>query len=125
MQRAALFEAAIFAFLLIGIHALLQEGASAGELIFNPLGPEVRINQYSGYSQDDSWAAMDDEARSVVVWTSLGDIYARLFGAGGAPRTAEFRVNETTTGTQNFPKVAFRPDGKSFVVVAVPRVLVP
>jgi hypothetical protein len=106
----------LFAALVIGINAVDPQAALAGELPFVPLGPEVRINQYTGYSQDDGWVAMDRSGRSVVTWTSLADIYARLYDSGGAPRGDEFRVNQITAGTQNFARAAWQPDGSQFVV---------
>ncbi|MFO0984325.1 MAG: hypothetical protein U1E76_21810 [Planctomycetota bacterium] len=101
----------------IGIGAALHEPARASEFAFHALGTETRVNQDTGYAHDHGWVAMDDQGRSVVVWTSLGDVFARLYASDGQPRTDEIRVNQATAGNQNAAKVACRPDGTGFVVV--------
>lgn len=90
---------------------------TAGDLPFDPLGPETRINQYTGYDQDDGWIDMDDAGHAVITYTSLGDVYARLYDVDGTPRTNEFRVNQQTNGSQNFARAAYRPDGGAIAIV--------
>ncbi|MFO0982365.1 MAG: hypothetical protein U1E76_11615 [Planctomycetota bacterium] len=106
--------------MLMAVGLLMALGAAvlpASDFPFEPIGPEARVHQYTGYAQDDGWLDMDDAGHTVVTWTSLGDVYARLFDLDGTPRTSEFRVNQMTTGSQNFARTAYRADGGAIAIV--------
>ncbi|HEY2411363.1 MAG TPA: FG-GAP-like repeat-containing protein [Pirellulaceae bacterium] len=86
------------------------------------IGPEFQVSQTTKSAQRaptiDAWP----DGRFVVTWESLeqpGDpgwgVYARLFNADGTSASNEFRVNQTTSGTQRAPSVAVLADG-SFAV---------
>lgn len=89
-----------------------------------PLGGELRVNQTpvaeTFYRTD---VAMDAAGGFVVVWHSYetprnglySDVYARRFGADGAPQGNEFRVNTVTAFGQRNPAVAASATG-DFVV---------
>ena len=66
-------------------------------------------------NQHEPAVSMVDDGRFVVVWNGSSEIYGRLFNADGSASTATFRVNQTTSGTQQVPSVAVYPDGQ-FVV---------
>ena len=51
---------------------------------------------------------------------SLG-VFARRFDASGNPLSAEFQVNQYTTGNQARPTIAMRPTGEFIVVWASPQ----
>ena len=90
-----------------------------------PAGPEFRVNTYTTNNQAYPATAMDADGDFVVVWQSTGQdqatgtndgVYGQRFGADGAPRGTEFRVNTTVLGNQMRPQVAMDPLG-NFVVV--------
>jgi len=90
------------------------------------LGPSVQVNVESSSSQFDPAIAVLDGGRVVVTWSSsssspAGDgsgngVFARLFETDGSPLGGEFRVNTTTTSSQDAARVAALGDG-GFVVV--------
>ena len=73
---------------------------------------------------------MDSAGNFVVVWSSAPDflttqppqdgsgsgIFARRYDASGNPLSAEFQVNQYTTGSQYSPRIAMNPAG-DFIVV--------
>jgi hypothetical protein len=85
-----------------------------------PAGAEFRVNSYITGSQSRPSVAKDASGSFVVVWNGLdGDdtgIFGRRFDGAGSPRGPEFRVNTTTSGTQENAAVATQPGG-DFVVV--------
>ena len=86
-----------------------------------PAGPEFFVNTTMPRTQTEPDVAIDSAGRFVVVWDGWTasddrDVYLRVYGADGAPRTGEIRVNTTTAFSQAKPAVRYRPDG-SFVVV--------
>ena len=86
-----------------------------------PRGVEFRANMTTADVQMRPAAAVNAQGQALVVWASRqqdGDaegIYARRFGAFGAPMGAEFRVNTFTSGIQAVPAVASLADD-GFVV---------
>jgi hypothetical protein len=87
----------------------------------NAQGSEFLINTHTNDAQEDPRIAMDDGGDFVVVWRSdlqdgdAGGIYGQRFNASGLAQGAEFRINETTTGSQYWSDVAIDVDG-DFVV---------
>ncbi len=86
-----------------------------------PAGPEFFVNTTMPRTQTEPDVAIDSAGRFVVAWDGWTagddrDVYLRVYGADGAPRTGEIRVNTTTAYSQARPAVRYRPDG-SFVVV--------
>ncbi len=85
-------------------------------------GAEFRVNAYTTGFQFGPAVAMDGGGRFVVVWPSSGEdgsadgIFGQRYDASGAAQGPPFRVNETTTGSQNVPSVAMDAAG-NFVVV--------
>ena len=84
-------------------------------------GSEFRVNQTTLNAQDDPSVSMAENGRFVVSWTSAfqdgsGDgVYARLFNAAGSGGS-EFRVNQTTLGTQNTSSVGLDKNGNFSIV---------
>ena len=94
-----------------------QRYASTGA----PLGPEFRLNSYTGSAQWFPSVASDSAGNFVSVWESLdqdGDregIFGQRFDAAGAPLGGEFLVNTNTLNVQEKPVVA--SDGAGHFVV--------
>jgi len=86
-----------------------------------PVGPEFRVNTYTGGDQQRASVATDAAGNFVVVWDGPGDgvgpgIFGQRFSIAGIPLGPEFRVNTYTTGMQTNPSVASDASG-NFVVV--------
>ncbi len=83
-------------------------------------GGQFRVNQTTTDNQQWASVAMKADGGFIVTWTSQnqdGDgqgVYARIFTAEGVGGT-EFRVNSTTTGTQQASALGVAADG-SFVI---------
>jgi hypothetical protein len=107
-----------------------QDGSYAG--IFGqrftrqglPIGPEFQVNQETFSDQIFAQVATDAAGNFVVVWESYDpsrygliawDIKARLYRAAGSPVGPEVFVNRHRENYQEFPLVAFPPNG-TFVV---------
>jgi hypothetical protein len=99
-----------------GIYA--QRYNSAG----TALGEEFRVNTFTDDQQISPAIAMNATGDFVIVWQSLGQdesgfgIYAQRYSAAGAAVGEEFRVNSTTTHSQQAASVAI--DGAGNFVVA-------
>jgi hypothetical protein len=111
-----------------------QDGAAEGIIVKrydrngNPIvksvtdNGEILVNSFTTGIQRFSSVAIDADGDFVVTWTSAGQdgsgdgIYARRFDKGGNPISAEFRVNQWTTGNQTRSSVAMDSLG-NFVVV--------
>lgn len=87
-----------------------------------PAGPEFPVNVYTTNAQRAAALASDGSGNFVVAWESENQdgggfgVFARRFGASGAPQGAEFQVNTTTLDLQYDAAVAMSPSGR-FVVV--------
>jgi len=85
-----------------------------------PLGGESVVNSSTSGNQTVPRVAFDGNGRSMVVWqgrdASGAGVFARVFGADGAPLADEFAVNTTTPLSQDLPAVAGSSVG-GFVVV--------
>lgn len=81
---------------------------------FHPLGPERRINTYTGYNQYLPKAACDYAGNFIVIWTN-GEVWARRFDRDGTPLEDEFMVNTLTEYLQADVTVAMSWTG-SFVI---------
>lgn len=85
-----------------------------------PVGPELQVNQETPGVQQNPIVAADAEGNFVVVWQGIDDdgsagIRARLFDVSANALTAEFGVNSTIVGAQQFP-VVDRSAAGDFVV---------
>ena len=86
------------------------------------LGPELRVNSYTTGHQSYPSISMCADGCFIVAWDSLDQdgsqlgVFTRVFGPDGLPNTAEIPVNTTTSGAQQRPAIACRPDC-DFVVV--------
>ncbi|MFO1019516.1 MAG: VCBS repeat-containing protein [Planctomycetales bacterium] len=86
-----------------------------------PLGNNFYVNTYQSGSQETPAIAMDGVGNFVIAWSSVGQdlsdrgIYAQRYNASGVPQGGEFRVNTTTTLTQELPDIAMDPAG-NFVI---------
>ncbi|MFC1452592.1 hypothetical protein ACFLSJ_04520, partial [Verrucomicrobiota bacterium] len=85
-----------------------------------PRGNELQVNQYATGWQSSPSVSMNATGGFVVAWESeseeASEVFARLYGAGGSPAGAEFRVNQYDADTQGAPDVAMNATG-DFVVV--------
>ena len=79
-------------------------------------GPEIPVNATTADPQIDPAIAPDGSGGFAVAWQGLQDIYARHFGADGAPLTNEIAVNSNTVNEQREPVIA--PDGSGGFTVA-------
>ena len=100
-----------------------------------PQGGEIIVNTYTTGTQARSDVALDSAGNFVVVWHSGPDVgsgqpaqdgdnlgvFARRFDSSGNPLSAEFQVNQYTTGYQSRPTIAMRPTGEFIVVWASPQ----
>lgn len=91
----------------------------------NPIGDQFQVNTYTTNAQRNPAVASDDAGNFVVVWgsggsngsdTSFSSVLGQRYDADGFPVGAEFQVNTSTTGYQQYPAVARDSDG-DFVVV--------
>jgi hypothetical protein len=93
-----------------------------------PLGAQFQVNSlpssgygYFGQFKAGPAVAGDGAGNFLVTWLSYGTdgdgfgISGRVFDASGAPRSAEFQVNSSTSGNQLYPQVAALGPGE-FVV---------
>jgi hypothetical protein len=87
------------------------------------IGSAFRTHTHTLLRQMSPAVASSPTGDFIVVWQSDGQdgdqfgIYARRFNAlGAALEGTEFRVNETTTGSQSFPDVGMDPNGNFMVV---------
>ena len=109
--------------------SLSQDGDAAG--IFaqrfsgsgSPLGGEFRVNSYTTAAQSrPAIAVRGTPGDFVVAWTSAAQdgsddgVFARRYGASGAPLGPEFQVNTYTTGPQRSASVAVDSNGGFLVV---------
>jgi hypothetical protein len=84
-------------------------------------GSEFRVNGTTAGDQQFPAVAADNAGDFVVTWTAGGQdgsgtgVYARRYSAAGAAQGAEFRVNTTTAGDQQYGRVAADANG-NFVV---------
>ncbi|EBA15319.1 type I secretion target repeat protein [Roseobacter sp. SK209-2-6] len=88
---------------------------------------EIRVNQYTLFSQRDPEITELSDGRYIISWTSYfqdssgNGVYARIYNADGTAATNEFRVNSTTRQDQQSSSVASLPDG-GFIVAWVHQV---
>jgi hypothetical protein len=91
----------------------------------NTVGAQFQVNSYTTGHQYYNWAAYDDSGGFVVVWESEGSpgtdtsyrsIQGQRYDANAATVGAQFQVNNYTTGTQYYPRVAFEETGAFMVV---------
>ena len=100
--------------------AAAVELRSTNEIRVNPVTSGVQSTSTNSRSAHDS-VGIDANGNSVVVWTSdSGDgsdaaVYAQRYNARGVAQGAVFRVNQTTTGNQQWASVAVNADG-GFIV---------
>jgi hypothetical protein len=89
-------------------------------------GTEIQVNTIDiNAPRDESAVATSDDGRVLVVWTDTEgtdtvagtktEVRARLFNSTLSALGTDFRVNDTVTGDQDWPKVA--PYGDDFFVV--------
>jgi len=88
-----------------------------------PLGPDFLVNTYTTYTQRGSSVSAAPNGDFVVVWCSYnaflpggqdgdtGGIFGQRYSSSGAALGTEFQVNSFTSFHQNFPDVAFGPNG--------------
>ena len=84
-------------------------------------GAETRANTTTLNAQQFPTVDMDSAGNFVIAWSGNGTgdtagVYAQRFNATGVAQGAEFRVNTTTTNTQQQPSVALDSLG-NFVIV--------
>jgi len=103
--------------LLLGVH---PAGSAS-----TPASVQFQVNTVTASGQNRPVVAASAIGTFVVVWESYASggtdnsarsIQARLYGADGAPSSAQFQVNTSTTGDQTVPAVAMADNG-DFVVV--------
>jgi hypothetical protein len=86
------------------------------------MGLELQVNSYTTGAQSDPSIGMAADGCFIVAWESAGQdgsqlgVLARVYDPLGVPKTAELPVNTITTGTQQNPAIACRPNC-DFVVV--------
>ena len=86
-------------------------------------GGEFRVNTTTTNDQRYSSIAMDATGDFAITWSSKGqvgdqfsyDVYAQRYNASGVAQGSEFRVNTTTTYSQQLSTVAMDPFG-NFII---------
>jgi hypothetical protein len=89
----------------------------------NRLADDFLVNTYTTGNQFKPSVAVSGsgEPEFLVVWAGVGSgdpdgIFARRYALAGAALTSDFRVNEATTGSSNYPSAAAHPNGAAFLV---------
>jgi len=106
--------------LVLGALIVLAPGLALAQPV--PTGNEFQVNTYTTDDQVLSAVAMQSSGSFVVVWGSNGQdgslygVFGQRFDSLGAALGPEFRVNDVTNLSQNFPAVAMDGTG-NFVVV--------
>jgi hypothetical protein len=83
------------------------------------------VNQYGQHEQTFPVVAMNDSGQFVVVWRShvndgrSGGVYARRYGADGAPVSDEFKVNTTDVDVADWTSAVAMNGSGGFVVAWV------
>lgn len=101
---------------LFGIYAQRYDAAGA------TVGGEFRINTTTTGSQCYSAIAGLNDGGFLVTWTSDGQdgssngIYAQRYNASGGAVGGEFRINSTTSGSQESSKIAVLDNGDIVVI---------
>jgi hypothetical protein len=86
-----------------------------------PIGLEFRANTYTSGAQSYPSIALSATGDFAVTWQSGNQdgstygVYAQRYNSAGVAQGAEFRVNTSTTGPQQFPAIAMDPGG-DFVI---------
>ncbi|MGV3485129.1 MAG: DUF2341 domain-containing protein [Planctomycetaceae bacterium] len=86
------------------------------------LTAEIQVNQFTTGNQVAAQVASDMNGNFVVTWTSelqdgtASSVYARRFAADGTPIDNEFRVNVTSTGSQDSAVIAMDETTGDFVI---------
>ena len=86
------------------------------------LGPEFRVNSYTTDNQDVPRVASTPSGDFVVVWQSRTQdgsgygIFGQRYAMSGVPLGSEFRVNTSTTLSEQQPAVAVNSGGNVVVV---------
>ena len=98
-----------------------------------PQGGDIVVNTYTTGSQGFPQVAVSSAGEFVVVWMSgpatgqVGQdgsdygVFGRRYDASGNPLSAEFQVNEYTTGSQYQPRIAMNPGGDFIVAWSSPQ----
>ncbi|MFN0054206.1 MAG: putative Ig domain-containing protein [Planctomycetales bacterium] len=81
----------------------------------NLVGGEISVSTTPSTSAGNAVVGTSGNVRFVVVWESVGNpldpsgsgIFARLFSGNGTPEGPEFRINQTTSGDQSDPSIAW------------------
>ncbi|PKN57429.1 MAG: hypothetical protein CVU56_10535 [Deltaproteobacteria bacterium HGW-Deltaproteobacteria-14] len=100
-----------------GIYLRFFDGAAS------PASDEVAVNvTTAGFQRNPAVASAASDGTTVVAWGgqnaaggSIGDVYVRAFDVDGTPLGGELLANVETSGLQDFPAVAFGPDGAAVV----------
>ena len=88
-------------------------------------GAQIQVNTYTTSLQFNPSVAVEPDGDFTVVWNSFGSadtdtsgssIQGQRFTSDGSPAGSEIQVNSYTTGFQDDPIVALKPEG-DFVVV--------
>jgi S-layer family protein len=87
----------------------------------NAAGPQFAVVPPMANAQGYPAVAMQASGGFLVTWNRNDEdapgtdaVQARLFDATGAPRGADFRVNQVVTGDQGFPSLCADADGNFF-----------
>jgi len=101
-------------------HITGVRGERLGCIIHAPLGDQQTANTTTTDVQDNVEIATTPTGESIVVWesrhTGSREVYAQLYDAAGNTVGGEFRINQTTTGSQYDPAVDV-DDAGNFVVI--------
>ncbi|MCC7424852.1 MAG: hypothetical protein IT428_31660, partial [Planctomycetaceae bacterium] len=85
----------------------------------SPLGDDFRVNTLTTAHQNHVDLAMDAAGSFVITWTSTDQnqdgsgsaVFARRYGADGAPLSGDFRLNLSSLDGQHHSRVAMNPEG--------------
>ena len=111
----------VIAWISTGTNGVSQVWARQFSIDGVPVGNEFSVGSFAATGQTAPSVASDTAGNFVVAWDTQAEdgdqsgIAARVFSANGSPRTAQFRVNQTTSSAQSAPAVAMDANG-NFVV---------
>jgi len=100
-----------------GDAVIAQRYDSAG----NALGGRIQVSETIANNQTEPSVSVNDDGTFIITWEGKGTgdesgVFARSFNANGEATSGEFRINQSTDGTQSMASIDSIDNG-NFVVV--------
>ncbi|MCB9231222.1 MAG: T9SS type A sorting domain-containing protein [Bacteroidia bacterium] len=97
----------------MGIYAQMVDGTTG-----SPVGSQFLVNTSTANNQTDPSVEMDVDGNFIIVWASRDQdgsqegIYARRYNSSGTAQGGVFKVNSTTSGSQDNPRITVTREGR-------------